>query len=407
MNVLLTTIAYPHGSEQRNIYTDLLQEFKQRGNDVYVITSLERRHGGKTELHLENSLNILRVKTGNITEAGLFEKGMATLSIEGQFIRAVKKYFRDIKFDLVLSSTPPVTFERLINYVKRRDAAISYLLLKDIFPQNAVDIGLMRKGSLIWRYFRRKETNLYKHSDYIGCMSEANVKYLLEHNKGISTFQVEVCPNSIKPNQITKNDLDKAKVRKDYGIPQHAVIFIYGGNLGKPQGIAFLLEVIQANRDKQDRFFLIAGSGTEYGKAEQFITEGKYGNAKLIRYLPKTDYDKLVTASDAGLIFLDKRFSIPNFPSRILTYMESSLPVLAATDRNTDLKDVIEDNNFGLWVQHGDLDSFNICLNTLCGDSNLRVRMGANARAYLLKEYTVSKCYGIIIGHITGVNPDV
>ena len=94
-------------------------------------------------------------------------------------------YFADIKFDLILYSTPPITFYKAIEYVKKRDGAKTYLLLKDIFPQNAVDLGMMSKTGLkglIYKYFRKKEKKLYAISDKIGCMSQANVDYVLKHN---------------------------------------------------------------------------------------------------------------------------------------------------------------------------------------------------------------------------------
>ena len=73
-----------------------------------------------------------------------------------------------------------------------------YLLLKDIFPQNAVDLGMFSKGGLLYRMFRKKEERLYQLSDYIGCMSPANVDYILRHNREVDIHRVEVCPNSIE-----------------------------------------------------------------------------------------------------------------------------------------------------------------------------------------------------------------
>jgi len=74
-----------------------------------------------------------------------------------------------------------------------------FQLLKDIFPQNAVDIGLIKEGGYIYKRLRNKEKRLYAVSDRIGCMSQANVKYLLAHNPEISQEKVHVNPNSIRP----------------------------------------------------------------------------------------------------------------------------------------------------------------------------------------------------------------
>ena len=114
--------------------------------------------------------------------------------------------------------------------------------------------------------------------------------------------------------------------------------------------------------------------------------------------LPKSDYEFLANSSDVGLIFLDGRFTIPNFPSRILSYMQASIPVLAATDKNTDIGEIIENGNFGYWCESGDLERFNKFVNILC-DRELRVRLGKNARNYLENNYTVKHSYEIIMSH--------
>jgi glycosyltransferase involved in cell wall biosynthesis len=400
LNVLFLTLAYPEGKGQRNIYTDLMQEFYENGDTVYVVCQRERRSGKPTEFKIENGIHVLRVRTGNVTKTNIIEKGISTILLEGQFIKAIRKFLNDIKFDLILYSTPPITFERVVKYVKERDGCKSYLLLKDIFPQNAVDMGMIRENSLIWRYFRAKEKRLYEISDYIGCMSPANVQYVLKHNPEIDRSKVEECPNSIKPSPLRKDDVKRSEIRRKYGIPEDSVVFIYGGNLGRPQGIGFLLEVIDYMKDRTDVFFLIVGSGTEYEKIEQHLEIGCYHNAKLFKFLPKEEYDVLLNSCDVGLIFLDPRFTIPNFPSRLTAYMESALPVAAATDVNTDLKDILRKANCGMWAENGDLKNFCAIIDTLASDSNLRYQMGLNGRKYLEKYYTVSRAYKIITSHL-------
>src|SRR5699024_666988 len=126
--------------------------------------------------------------------------------------------------------------------------------------------------------------------------------------------------------------------------------FIYGGNLGKPQGIDFLIQCLKRNTHNSNVHFVIAGSGTEFNKIQSFIKSENPANVSLFKHLPKLDYEKLVNSCDVGLIFLHKNFTIPNFPSRLLAYMLASIPVLAATDPNTDIKEVIQEGEFGYWT---------------------------------------------------------
>ena len=99
-----------------------------------------------------------------------------------------------------------------------------------------------------------------------------------------------------------------------------------------------------------------------------------------------------------GLIFLDKKFTIPNLPSRILSYMNASMPVLAATDVHTDVGKVIEEGGFGLWCESRDVKQFNMQLKQFC-DKEKRVIMGRNARKYLEENYTAKHSYEIIMNH--------
>lgn len=285
---------------------------------------------------------------------------MSTVLLEPAIKSAIKTFYSNVKFDLILYSTPPITLVSCVNYVKRRDGAKSYLLLKDIFPQNAVDLGMMTTSGLksfIYKYFRRKEKKLYAISDKIGCMSPANVEYVLNHNPEVSKDKVEVCPNAIEVVDKSVNIETRNSIRNKYEIPLDKTVFVYGGNLGKPQGIPFLIECLKAQRI-DGVYFLIVGDGTEYSKLEAFTEEYRQSNIKLMKRLPKEDYDTLVAACDVGLIFLDNRFTIPNYPSRVLSYMQARLPILVCSDKNSDLGKTIEEQKLGWFIESENVSSF-------------------------------------------------
>ena len=331
MNILFLTLIDMCSVSEYGIYQDLVRELIARGNRVYVASPSERRTGQPTRVLDDGKCRILKVRIGNTQKTNLIEKGISTLLIEPQFKAAIRKHLSDVRFDLVLYSTPPITFASVVEYVKKRDGAKSYLMLKDIFPQNAVDMGMMTTTgpkSILYRFFRQKEGRLYELSDRIGCMSQANVDYLLRNNPEISSEKVGLCPNSIEPRDLSLDDAGRRAMREQYGIPQDKTVFVYGGNLGKPQDIDYLISCLKAQADNADAYFLIVGDGTEYPKLERFVNESRQENVRLMRRLPRDDYDRMIAACDVGLILLDHRFTIPNFPSRLLSYMQAKLPVL-------------------------------------------------------------------------------
>lgn len=403
MKILFFTIIDIETIEEKNLYTDLMREFKKNGHELYVISPEERRKKGKTRLLNVGGVTILKLKTGNLQKTSFIEKGISTCLLEPQFIHGIKKYFSNIKFDLVLYSTPPITFVKAIRYMRNRDDAYTYLLLKDIFPQNAVDLQILNTSGLkkwLYQYFRKKEKELYAFSNKIGCMSKANVDYILKHNPSIHERKMEVCPNSIEPIAIKrKNSREICRIREKYGIPDNKVIFIYGGNLGTPQGIPFLIKCIEANEFESDSFLLIVGSGTEYPKLERFFNEKKPNQAKLLKGLPVNQYKELTSVCDVGLIFLDYRFTIPNFPSRLLSYLEIGIPVLAATDRNTDIGEVIVNGGFGEWCPSNSVEQFIECERKLL-DGEIRKQYGTAARKYLEENYATENSYLIIMNAV-------
>lgn len=399
MNILFLTMSQKISDiSNRGIYPDLLRKFAIEQHNIFIVCPYERRLNKETSLYKNDNIQTLGVKTVNITKSNFLEKSIGLFIIEYQYLKAIKRYFRGIEFDLVIYSTPPISLTSIIRSIKKRYGSKSYLLLKDIFPQNAVDLELFSKKSPLYWFFRKKEKELYKLSDYIGCMSPANVSFILGNNPNISKDCVEVCPNSIELQPINKNILKKDLLAR-YGISTEAIILANFGNIGRPQGINFLLEVLDSNKKRNDAFFLIVGNGTEFKVLDKWFKANKPNNAKLIPNLPRKESDLLIAVCDIGLIFLDQRFTVPNYPSRLLTYLENKMPVFLATDPHTDIGKIAEENGYGIWVKSGDLETFNKKLNNLITNKELFLTMGEKGYKYLVDNYTVDTSYKIIMSH--------
>lgn len=401
MNVLFLFIGSFDNIDQHEIYPDLVRKFSAEGNKAYVVCSNERREKQPTELLCQKGVSILKVQIGNITKTNTIEKGISTILIEKQYKSAIKKYFSQVKFDVVIYATPPITLEKVVKYIKKRDGAKSYLMLKDIFPQNALDLSMLStKGikGILYRYFRYKEKRLYKISDYIGCMSEANCKYLKEHNPEVAPEIVEICPNCFDVHELMVDVDEKNILFEKYQLPKNKILLVYGGNLGKPQGISFLLECLLSQKNNDEIFFLIVGGGTEYDWLNKEIGENNLTNVRLINRVPTCDYEQLVAICDVGLVFLDYRFSIPNFPSRMLSYMQAKIPVLACTDVNTDIGKVIQENGYGWWCESNDVNAFSRIIN--CLSSTDLKEMGQRAFETLEELYNINVAYNVIMSHI-------
>lgn len=404
MNIIFLTLARFTCINERGIYYDLMRKFRDEGHNVYVVNPCERKLGLNTCLVESEDVHILNVKTLNIQKTNIIEKGIGTLLLESQYKKAIKKYLGNVKFDLITYSTPPITFTNVIKYLKALNPkAISYLQLKDIFPQNAVDMKLFGEKSVFNWYFRRKEKALYEVSDYIGCMSPANVEFLLKHNPEIDPKRVEIAPNSVELKvERLEEGQEKAEgyyIRKKYDLPTDKPIFIYGGNLGKPQGIDYLVKCLDANKDRTDCHFVVVGTGTELPKLKAWYDKVNHNlNVTVMKGLPKEDYDMLVKYCDVGLIFLDHRFTIPNYPSRLLSYLENKMPVICATDPNTDMGRIAEENGYGYWCESVKPEDFTALVDKMLA-SDMKA-MGENGYEFLKQNYLVEHTYRAIMSHM-------
>lgn len=402
MNILFLTISPLQRINYSGIYTDLMRKFRDEGHKVYIVSSVERRLGIPTNYKEIDGVHILSVKTLNLQKTNVVEKGVGQLLVETQYKNAIKEHLDGVNYDLILYTTPPITFPKVIRYLKSKNKKTkTYLLLKDIFPQNAVDLEMMTTSGvkgMLYKLFRKKEVELYRLSDYIGCMSPANVHYIVEHNPEVKPEKVEVAPNSYERiEQTVLSEKERIAFREKYQLPTDRPVFIYGGNLGKPQGIPFLIQCLNANADRDDCHFVVIGNGTEYGKLETWYEVKQPKSVSVFQRLPKEDYDQLVRACDVGLIFLDYRFTIPNYPSRLLPYLMEKKPIIAATDPNCDTGSIAETNGYGLWCPSNDVKAFTQCVDKMLA-SDLS-QMGENGYQFYLNNYTVEHTYNAIMQH--------
>ena len=344
--------------EKNNLYDELVQEFLVQGNEVYIATITEKKYGFETNFSEEKGIKILKIKTGNMFEIGFIEKGITTLSLGYLFKKNINKYWGDIKFDLVII-----------------------------------------KNSLLFNFFRYKEKQLYKYSDYIGCMSEGNIKFLKNQDPEIENSKLHILRNwgKIKP----KFENNRNEIREKYLYKNNDFIVVFGGNMGKPQGLEFLLNLAEKNLSNENIKFLFIGKGNEKEHLKNIVKTKNLNNVKFIDFIPREDYEKLISACNVGIVSLHSCFTIPNIPSKTIDYFKLSLPILAFTDKNTDYPIILEkEANGGLSCFYGDLENAQDRLMKLYNDESLRKTLGNNGRKYYEEYLGVDKAYETIMKEV-------
>lgn len=396
MKILFLMIKY--NSNGSSLYEELTEKFVEQGHEIYIATINERRNKESTRLVEDDNKKILKIKTGNMFRTNFLEKGLTTISLGYLFKKNIEKYWENIDFDIVIQNTPPITFTPVVQWLKKRKNVISYLILRDIFPQNALDLGII-KNRFLFNYFRKKEQRLYEFSDLVGCMSKGNIDYLLKHNPEIPKNKVHILRNWGKIKK--KINIDKKELRKKYNYSNEDFILIFGGNMGKPQELDFLLEVAKELLEEKNIKFLFVGQGTEQEKLKQKSKEMKLLNVKFVDFIPREDYEKVLAMCDLGVISLSSKFTIPNIPSKTIDYFKLSLPIIAFVDKNTDYSDILEiEAKAGLSSLHGNIEKAKDNILKLCTDNGLRKELGENGRKYYEENLGVDKAYETIMKEI-------
>lgn len=336
--ILFITLARIDNLGQSGIYSDLISKFISEGYEATILCPLERKYGLKSRIIKIDGGKIIQVKSLNIQKTNILEKVISTFLIEFQFIISFLKNCENEKFEIGLFTTPPIFITNFMKILNKKRVKIKYLLLKDIFPQNALDLNITKKYSPFYLYSRYIEKKLYNAVDYIGCMSRANLNYILDHNK-VDKKKLEINPNTIDISKYPKKN-NSFKKSKELNL-------VYGGNLGAPQNPILISEFISRIELLEDVFLKIIGSGTEFDFLEKYLQKNKIKKTLILKSLSKQMYFEELEKADIGLIFLNEKFTIPNYPSRLLDYLYFDLAIISNTDKNTDITEFIHNNNLG------------------------------------------------------------
>jgi len=333
--------------DNRGIYPDMVKEFVKRGHhvDYYFPSSKEFKISG-----INYSLNSIYIKQKFQKNTNFFFKFFTYLYIDYKFSKFIKRSKKI--YDLLIIATPSIFQINIVNTFKAKySKSKTLLLLKDIFPDNAIDLGLFNRfpfKRLIIIFFNFLELKLYKSNTFIGCMNISNYDYILRKYP-ILIKKLFVSPNSIAFYQAKKVD------HEFFNLPKNKKVFLYVGNLGIPQNILGFKRIIEETNE--NLFFIVIGDGTQ--KSILLNLEKKLPKKLLI--IPE-NYDSSIIDFislnvNAGLILLNPVFRVPNFPSKLLTYINANLPIVAFTESRSELSSIISNYNVGYWEDFLNIES--------------------------------------------------
>jgi len=390
--LILVDCYYPSKKSGARLVHDLAVELFRQGHDVLVVTpSAENKDD--LELSSEDGPTVAQIKTGRIKGVPRILRAIREAKLSADLWNKAEKLFRQRPCDLIIFYSPTIFFGALVKKLKSLWRCPSYLILRDIFPQWAVDTGMLKKG-LVYAFFRAKELEQYAAADIIGVQSPANLEYFA---RSLPHYDRRL---EVLYNWMTLNDAGPppSNYRARLGL-QNKVVFFYGGNIGVAQDMNNIVRLAWNLRSREHIHFLLVGEGSEVGRLEELIAQKRLSNLSLLPAVSQQEYLAMLSEFDVGIFSLDRRLRTQNFPGKILGYMYFSMPIFGSVNPGNDLKDLLETSGAGLCALNGDDETLRNHALALADDDYLRRSMGKNARRLLEEKFSVAAIARQILAH--------
>ena len=395
MRFLLITDSYPPEIRSTSqILYDLVRELKKRGYEVSVITTKPRYNlssedsGKKYKLITEeNGVKVIRIDTPSIHKVNYLKRGVVTLMLPLIFYRAIKKEVKE-RPDVIFVYSPPLTLGLSGVWAKRYFSSKLIFNVQDIFPQNAVDLGIL-KSPLIIKFFELIEKWIYRRADIISVHSEGNKQFLL-NRENQSGEKIRIVYNWIDLSRF-KNVSINRDFRTEYGLESKFVI-LFAGVLGPSQGLYNIIDIAKKIEEKDRIHFLFVGDGSEKERLEEKVNSENIKNVSFYPFVDKDIYPELLKSVDVGLVSLSSKNKTPVVPGKLLGYMAAELPILAVLNKESDGHDIIKKAGCGFSLIPEDKEGIINSILKLESDKELREKFGERGQTFAENNFSKETC---------------
>lgn len=319
---------------------DLSREFARQGHQLTVLLPAADL---EVPWRMEDmdGIRVLRLKAPRTKDIDYVRRTL------GEFLMpfAMRRHLRrtplaNEKWDGVVWYAPSIFHGPLAHSLKKASGCKGYLIVRDIFPEWAVDMGLMGRG-LPYRFFDAVARYQYSIADVIGVQTPGNRSYFEKWQQQPG-----------RRLEVLQNWLDKAasarcSIRVDETSLAGRKVFVYAGNMGVAQGMDIVLDLAEQLSARPDVGFLFVGRGSDAGRLKEAAEARGLANVLFFDEIHPDEIPDLYAQCDIGIVALDPRHKSHNIPGKFLTYMQSGLPVLANVNAGNDLATMIRSEEVG------------------------------------------------------------
>jgi glycosyltransferase involved in cell wall biosynthesis len=361
---------------------DLSREFAQQGHAVTVFLPFPE---ADTPWSLEevDGVRILRLRAPRTKDVGHLRRTFGELVMPFAMLHRFRKSPLSAEYwDGVVWYSPSIFHGPLASALKSRSNCRGYLIIRDIFPDWAVDMGLMGRG-LPYRFFDAVARYQYSVADVIGVQTPGNRGYFEQWQRQPG-----------RTLEVLQNWLDKpARLRCSIRINETALagrkVFVYAGNMGIAQGMEILLDLAEKLRHRTDVGFLFVGRGSDSVRLRVSASDRKLQNALFYDEIDPDEIPDLYAQCSAGVVALDPRHKSHNIPGKFLTYIQSGLPVLANVNSGNDLVKMIRDEQVGQVCERNHVDDLVRFAEKLLDQIEADAQLPSRCRSLFQREFAV------------------
>ena len=373
---------------------DLSREFVRQGHSLCVLLPApDQREPWKLEDF--DGAQLLRLKAPRTKDIGYVRRTLAELAMPFAMLRNLRKSpLAKERWDGVVWYSPSIFHGPLVSALKKSSACKNYLIIRDIFPEWAVDMGLMGRG-LPYRFFDAVARYQYSVADVIGVQTPGNRKYF-DRWHAQPGRNLEVLQNWLdKPSQM------RCSIRVDETALAGRKVFVYAGNMGVAQGMDILLDLAEKLRLRTDVGFLFVGRGSDAARLKAVAESRQLDNVVFFCEIDPDEIPALYAQCDAGIVALDPRHKSHNIPGKFLTYMQSGLPVLANINAGNDLAQIIRDERVGQVCEANQVDELLLLTEKLLDQIETDSCLSSHCTALFEREFAVENTVKQIVAALS------
>ena len=283
--------------------------------------------------------------------------------------------------EVVIGTSPPI-FQALSAWMVSAIRRCPFVMeVRDLWPDFAVDLGLLRNPVLIF-LARRLELFLYARADHIIVNSPSYQNYLSA--KGVQESNISVIPNGVDVSAFCVKESGEV-FRRENGLVDKFVI-MYAGAIGHANDVDCLLRAATRLLHRPEIVFAIVGDGKEVPRLRREADSHHLSNVRFIPAEPKQQMPRTLAAADVCVAALqDAPMLHTTYPNKVFDYMAAGRPTVLAIDGA--IREVIEESRGGIFVPPGDDAALAEAILALYRSPALRKEMGANARSYVTSHF--------------------